>query len=142
MLVTVKDDRTSLGKVTDMKYLFATVAVAALIGLAPLAIAQTSSDTTTGAKQRRGAGDTTTGAQPSMGGTTSTAPGSGTSTGAKQRRGASGDDTTTGAQPSTGGATAPGSGTSTGAKQRRGAGSGSDSDMTRQLNEQELKRQH
>jgi hypothetical protein len=53
----VKRDWTTRGKVTDKKYLFASVMPAALVGLAPLAIAQTSSDTTTGAKQRKGAGN-------------------------------------------------------------------------------------
>jgi hypothetical protein len=124
--------RQLLGKVADMKHLLTGVALAALLGVAPLAMAQTATP---------GAGGTS-GTMPST-----SAPSSGMTHGGSM--GTTSGGATSGSMGSGSmGATSGSSTDETMMKNgRKGTGSttsrssrGRDADMTRQLNEQELNR--
>jgi hypothetical protein len=134
--------RQPLGKVADMKHLLTGVALAALLGFAPLAMAQTATpgaSGTTGTMPSTGApssGMTRGGAMGTTpGGTTSGSMGSGSMGSGSMGSGSMGATSGSSTDETMTKSGRKGTGATTSRSSR-----GRDADMTRQLNEQELNR--
>jgi hypothetical protein len=150
LLIDVKDGSTRaqpMGKGTVMKYLFTGVALAALIGLAPAAMAQYSSGAQPGSTglstsdTRSGPGrGAAEGSKGTASGTTQNVPGSGMATGGASS-GVAGSDNTRSSMSGTGTTgSSMGAGTGMGTSSGQARRGGREEDMTRELNLQELSR--